>query len=68
MPKIRRLDPSAVLPPAAPPPVATLDGVLAALDSSARAAADAVPALPGYRAALVGSVAACCAAYRTLLG
>lgn len=69
--EIRRLDPSVELP-ASPPAgstagAATLSGVLAALDSSARAAAEAVPGLPGYRAALVGSIAACCAAYRSLL-
>jgi hypothetical protein len=65
--EIRRLDPSAVPPTAAEVGSATLDGVRTALDSSARTAADAVPGLQGYRAALVGSISACCAAYRSLL-
>ena len=50
------------------PVAATLDGVRSALDSSARTAAETVPGLPGYRAALVGSIAASCAAYRSILG
>jgi hypothetical protein len=65
--EIHRLDSSVALPTASQAGSATLDGVRAALDRSARTAADAVPGLPGYRAALVGSIAACCAAYRSLL-
>ncbi|GAA4816119.1 hypothetical protein [Tomitella cavernea] len=49
-------DPSA---PLAPP---TLDGLRAQLADSRRSAADAVPDLTGYRAGLVGSVGASCAA------
>lgn len=48
-------------------PATELTGVRAALDEAQRTAAAAVPGLPRRRAALVGSVAACCAAYRSVL-
>lgn len=44
-----------------------LDRVRAALDGSRRQAAALVPTLTRPRAALVGSIAACCAAYRAVL-
>lgn len=60
--------PSAGQPtPAAPEPKAALSAVLTALDTAQRNAAALVPGLPRHRAALVGSVAACCAAYRSVL-
>ncbi|WP_328825531.1 hypothetical protein [Tomitella gaofuii] len=46
--------------PSAPPP--TLNGMRAQLADSRRSAADTVPDLAGYRAGLVGSVGASCAA------
>lgn len=75
--EITRLDPdhqTAGDPPATPVTVpgstadAALAGVLTALANAARQAAEAVPELPGYRAGLVGSIAACCAGYRAVLG
>lgn len=48
-------------------PEAALNGVLQALAAAARQAADLVPGLPGHRAGLVGSIAACCAGYRAVL-
>jgi hypothetical protein len=55
--------------PAPPAPQArnAVAAVLAALDESQRRAAAEVPGLPRQRASLVGSIAACCAAYRTVL-
>lgn len=64
-------DPPEQPPPGpAPPPVAAAGAVAAvrdALDQAHRAAAGAVPDLARRRAALVGSVAACCAGYRSVL-
>lgn len=54
----------------APPPSdpkAALTKVRAALDAARRQAADLVPTLPRRRAALAGSITACCAAYREVL-
>lgn len=48
-------------------PRAALTAVLTALDASQRNAAALVPGLSRHRAALVGSVSACCAAYRSVL-
>ena len=48
-------------------PAGGLGAVTAALDDAAGRAADAVPGLPRHRAALVGSIAACCGAYRAVL-
>ncbi len=55
--------------PGPPPPEArtALAGVLTALDDAQRRAAAEVPGLPRHRAAVVGSIAACCAAYRAVL-
>ena len=63
--------------PAAPParepagaaqePGAALTAVVTALDAAQRSAAALVPGLSGHQAALVGSVSACCAAYRSVL-
>lgn len=75
--EIARLDPDR--PASGGPPAGTvaasggtadaaLVAVLQALAGSERQAADAVPGLPGYRAGLVGSIAACCAGYRSVLG
>ncbi len=62
------VDVTAPPPGAEPPPPATgLGAVTAALEDAQRRAADAVPGLPRHRAALVGSIAACCGAYRTVL-
>jgi hypothetical protein len=47
---------------ATPAPQATLASLLTAMTKAQRAAADLVPSLPRYRAGLVGSVAAGCAA------
>ncbi len=55
-------------PPGPADPKAALTGVLSALDDARQQAAELVPTLPRRRAALVGSVAACCAAYREVLG
>ncbi|WP_037064355.1 hypothetical protein [Pseudonocardia acaciae] len=61
-------------PPAAqgPPPSQdakqALSRVRTALDDARREAAAAVPRLPRRQAGLVGSIAACCAAYREVLG
>lgn len=75
--EISRIDPQrSTLPsttpsaPASTGPVAApaLPGVLDALTVSARDAAAAVPGLPAERVGLVASVAACCAAYRVVLG
>jgi hypothetical protein len=55
---------------AAPPvsdPKAALTAVLTALDAAQRSTAALVPGLPRHRAAMVGSVSACCAAYRSVL-
>ena len=77
--EIARLD-SNYTAPSAPPsdspaapradagPDAALTAVLQALASSARQAADVVGSLPGHRAGLVGSIAACCGGYRAVLG
>jgi hypothetical protein len=54
--------------PPAPPAAAALDRVRAALDEAQHRAAAEVPTLVRHRAALVGSVAACCGAYRAVLG
>jgi hypothetical protein len=59
-------------PPAAPPPVSPDKATAqAALTQAMRAAqdeaAELVITLPGYRAALLASVAACCATHVTLL-
>lgn len=48
-------------------PTAALTAVLNALDASQRAAAALVPGLSRHQAALVGSLAACCGAYRSVL-
>ncbi|GAA1829928.1 hypothetical protein GCM10009836_04760 [Pseudonocardia ailaonensis] len=53
---------------AAPAGSADLAAVQKAVDAAAREAAVLVPTLPKARAGLVGSVAACCAAYATVLG
>lgn len=53
--------------PAAPAAGDAVRAVTAALDDAQRRAADAVPGLPRHRAALVGSIAACCGAYRAVL-
>jgi hypothetical protein len=50
-----------------PSPDDVLPRVRAALDDSVRQAGRLVLTLPRQRAALVGSIAACCAAYRTVL-
>ncbi|MBO0850250.1 MAG: hypothetical protein J2P20_12350 [Pseudonocardia sp.] len=55
-------------PPPPPDPKAALTRVRAALDVARQQAAALVPTLPRRRAALVGSIAACCAAYREVLG
>lgn len=77
--EIARLD-SDYTPPSTPPSSspaaprsdagqdAALTAVLQSLASSARQAADVVGSLPGHRAGLVGSIAACCGAYRAVLG
>jgi len=44
-----------------------LTSVLAVLDKAHQRAAAVVPSLPRSHAALVGSIAACCAAYRAVL-
>lgn len=54
-------------PPAAQDPQAALVAVLTSLDAAQRAAAALVPGLSRHQAALVGSIAACCAAYRSVL-
>lgn len=61
-------------PPAGPPAApgtqdagAALTAVVKALDASQGAAKNLVPTLSRHRAGLVGSVAACCAAYRSAL-
>ncbi|HTK65216.1 MAG TPA: hypothetical protein VL595_22700 [Pseudonocardia sp.] len=54
-------------PTPAQEPAAALTAVLTALDASQRNAAALVPGLSRHRAALVGSVSACCAAYRSVL-
>lgn len=48
-------------------PKAALATVLNALDAAQRSANALVPGLSRHQAALVGSVAACCGAYRTVL-
>ena len=48
-------------------PKAALAAVLNALDAARSNAAALVPGLSRHQAALVGSVAACCAAYRSVL-
>jgi hypothetical protein len=53
--------------PPAPDAKTAVPGVRAALESAQRKAADAVAVLPRQRAALVGSIAACCGAYRAVL-
>lgn len=52
--------------PAAPAPPPTVQDVAVALRSSADSAAELVPVLSGYRAGLVGSIAAACTASYTL--
>lgn len=55
--------------PAPPPdPKSALTRARAALDTARGQAAALVPTLPRRRAALVGSIAACCAAYHEVLG
>jgi hypothetical protein len=59
-------------PPGAPAsatqePKAALTAVVTALDAAQRSAAALVPGLSGHQAALVGSVSACCGAYRSVL-
>jgi hypothetical protein len=54
-------------PAPAQDPTAALTAVLNALDAAQRSAASLVPGLSRHQAALVGSVAACCAAYRSVL-
>jgi hypothetical protein len=56
------------LGPPAPEAKDALDVVKDALDEAQRKAGAEVPGLPRQRAALVGSIAACCAAYRAVLG
>jgi hypothetical protein len=51
-----------------PDPKTALARVRATLDAAHRQAAALVPTLPRRRAALVGSIAACCAAYHEVLG
>jgi hypothetical protein len=53
--------------PAGQDPKTALAAVLTALDAAQRAAAALVPGLSRHQAALVGSIAACCAAYRSVL-
>lgn len=53
--------------PPAPEARNAVSAVSSALDAAQRQAAAAVPGLPRHRAALVGSIAACCAAYRGVL-
>ncbi len=50
------------VPSAAPHPAATVGDVIAALRASAESAAQAAAALSGYRAGLLGSIAAACTA------
>jgi hypothetical protein len=76
--EINRLDsnytPPSAAPSASPAPrvdagaEAALTTVLQALSGSARQAADVVPSVPGHRAGLVGSIAACCSGYGAVLG
>jgi hypothetical protein len=76
-PAPRSASPSAVPPPVATPPVAPppanpdLAGARSALTQAMHAAQDEaaglVMTLPGYRAALLASVAACCASHAALL-
>jgi hypothetical protein len=77
--EINRLDSNYTPPSAAPSaspgapradtgPEAALAAVLQALAGSAGQAADVVPSLPGHRAGLAGSIAACCSGYRAVLG
>ncbi|MCE0765681.1 hypothetical protein LWC35_22645 [Pseudonocardia kujensis] len=54
--------------PTAPQAGADLDAVRQAVADAAREAAGLVGSVPTARAGLVGSVAACCAAYTTVLG
>ncbi|MGH3721149.1 MAG: hypothetical protein ACRDRI_20325 [Pseudonocardiaceae bacterium] len=68
----RDASPPAAPPPAAPPPAEPdLAGTRSTLTQAARAAQDEatklVVTLPGYRAALLASVAACCATHAALL-
>jgi type IV secretory pathway VirB10-like protein len=72
--RVQPIPPSAAppAPPAAPPPVSPDKATAqAALTQAMRAAQDEaaglVITLPGYRAALLASVAACCATHLTLL-
>ncbi|MGY4709932.1 hypothetical protein ACXDF8_10330 [Mycolicibacterium sp. CBM1] len=51
---------------AASPPPPTIDDVVAALRSSADSATNLAPTLSGYRAGLVGSIAASCATAYTV--
>jgi hypothetical protein len=53
--------------PAAQEPKAALAGVLTALAAAQRSAAELVPGLSRHQAALVGSIAACCGAYESVL-
>jgi hypothetical protein len=55
---------AAAAPPAVPPdPNAAATALATMLQASQAAAADLVATLPGYRAGLVGSMAACCASH-----
>jgi hypothetical protein len=56
------------LPSAPTDPASAMSRVRALLDAAHRQASNLVPTLPRRRASLVGSVAACCAAYRAVLG
>ncbi len=53
-------------PGAAPAPAPTVQDVATALRKSAESAADLVPTLSGYRAGLMGSIAAACTASYTV--
>lgn len=55
-------------PPAPQDAKAALSRVRTALDEARREAAAAVPRVPRRQAGLVGSITACCAAYREVLG
>lgn len=55
-------------PPVVPEPDAALQAVRDALAAAQAQAAVAVPGLPRFRAGLIGSVAACCAAHQAVLG
>lgn len=62
--------PAPSTPPSTPAPTdpgRAMLRVRAVLDTAQRQAAVLVPTLPRQRAALVGSIAACCAAYRAVL-